>query len=86
MDKDWKMAIIGRGLSVVNVDGIDVCQCTSLDEAFITAFCMYFTFNIAYLPHLKNTLTFLQRRIVNIVEEGDKPLPVTLLRMINLLY
>ncbi|GAA6072918.1 uncharacterized protein LOC121180247 isoform X3 [Tachysurus ichikawai] len=26
------------------------------------------------------------RSIVNIVEEGDKPLPVTLLRMINLLY
>ncbi|XDV17636.1 hypothetical protein PO909_023468 [Leuciscus waleckii] len=75
MDKDWKTVITGRGLSVVNVDGIDVCQCTSLDEAFITAFCMYFTFNIAYPPHLKNTQTFLQRRIVNIVEEGDKPLP-----------
>ncbi|KAK2817756.1 hypothetical protein Q7C36_021689 [Tachysurus vachellii] len=86
MENDWKMAIIGRGHSVVKVDGMVVCQCTSLDEAFMTAFCMYFTFNITYPPHLKNTLTFLQRSIVNIVEEGDKPLPVTLLRMINLLY
>ncbi|XP_060717823.1 uncharacterized protein LOC132840294 isoform X2 [Tachysurus vachellii] len=86
MENDWKMAIIGRGYSVVKVDGMVVCQCTSLDEDFMTAFCMYFTFNITYPPHLKNTLTFLQRSIVNIVEEGDKPLPVTLLRMINLLY
>ncbi|XP_060716644.1 uncharacterized protein LOC132839597 [Tachysurus vachellii] len=86
MENDWKTAIIGRGHSVVKVDGMVVCQCTSLDEAFMTAFCMYFTFNITYPPHLKNTLTFLQRSIVNIVEEGDKPLPVTLLRMINLLY
>lgn len=70
---------------MVKVDGVGVCQCTGLDEAFITAFSMYFAFNIAYPPHLKNTLTFLQRRIVSIVEEGDKPLPVTLLRVINLL-
>lgn len=86
MDNDWEMAITRRGFSVVKVDGVDVCQCTGLDEAYITAFSMYFTFNIAYPPHLKNTLTFLQRRIVSIVEEGDKPLPVTVLRIINLLY
>ncbi|XP_056608379.1 sterile alpha motif domain-containing protein 3-like isoform X1 [Triplophysa dalaica] len=86
MDNDWIMAISGRGFSVVKVDGIAVCQCTSIDEAFITAFSMYFAFNIAYPVHLKNTLTFLQRCIVSIVEEGEKPLPVTLLRKINLLY
>ncbi|KAF7709134.1 uncharacterized protein LOC124383284 isoform X1 [Silurus meridionalis] len=86
MENDWKTAIIRREHSVVKVDGMVVCQCTSLDEAFMTAFCMYFTFNITYPPHLKNTLTFLQRRIGNIVDEGDKPLPVTLLRTINLLY
>ncbi|KAL7374088.1 hypothetical protein ABVT39_021647 [Epinephelus coioides] len=68
MDNDWKMAITGRGLSVVKVDGVDVCQGTGLDEAFITAFSMYFAFNIAYPLH------FLQKRIVSIVEEGDKPL------------
>ena len=77
------MAIAGRVDSVVKVDGAGVCQCKSLDEAFITAFSMYFAFNIAYPPYLKNTLTFLQRRIVNIVEEGEKPLAVTLLRVIN---
>ncbi|KAJ8346572.1 hypothetical protein SKAU_G00279730 [Synaphobranchus kaupii] len=85
LDNDWKMAFTGRGFSVVKVDGVSVCRCTALDEAFITAFSMYFAFNIAYPPHLKNTLTFLQRRIVGIVEEGDKTLPVTLLRVINLL-
>ncbi|XP_030292943.1 sterile alpha motif domain-containing protein 3 isoform X2 [Sparus aurata] len=82
-DNDWKMAITARGLSVVKVDGVDVCQCASLDEAFITAFSMYFVFNIAYPPHLRSTLAFLQRRVVGIVEEGDKPLPVTVLRVIN---
>ncbi|KAI7795903.1 hypothetical protein IRJ41_009482 [Triplophysa rosa] len=86
MDNDWMKAISGRGFSVVKVDGIGVCQCTNIDEAFITAFSMYFTFNIAYPAQLKKTLTFLQRRIISIMEEGDKPLPVTLLQKINLLY
>ena len=72
------MAIAGRVDSVVKVDGANVIQCKSLDEAFITAFCMYFVFNIAYPKFLKNTLTFLQWRIVNIVEEGKKPLAVTI--------
>ncbi|XP_040893379.1 uncharacterized protein LOC121181521 isoform X3 [Toxotes jaculatrix] len=84
-DRDWKMAITGTGSCVVKVDGVEVCQCVHLDEAFATAFSMYFVFNIAYPTHLKNTLTFLQRRIVSIVENGDKPLPITVLRMINLL-
>ncbi|KAF7688560.1 hypothetical protein HF521_013367 [Silurus meridionalis] len=39
MENDWKMAIIRRGHSVVKVNGMVVCQCTSLDEAFMTAFC-----------------------------------------------
>ena len=77
------MAIAGRVDSVVKVDGADVVRCKSLDEAFITAFSMYFVFNIEYPKFLKNTLTFLQRRIVNIVEEGQKPLAVTVLRVIN---
>ncbi|XP_057184886.1 uncharacterized protein LOC130551332, partial [Triplophysa rosa] len=38
MDNDWMKAISGRGFSVVKVDGIGVCQFTSIDEAFITAF------------------------------------------------
>ena len=78
MDTDCKMVIIGGGLSVVTEDGIDVCQCTSLDEAFITAFWMYFAFNIAYATHLRKTLTFLQRHIVNI-RRWRQALPVTLL-------
>ncbi|CAL8293022.1 unnamed protein product [Arctogadus glacialis] len=85
LDNDWKMAIEGRALNVVKVDGVDVCQCTGIEDGFITAFSMHFVFNIAYPLHLKNTLTFLQRHIVSIVEEGEKPLPVTVLRVINLL-
>lgn len=52
MDKHWNVAINGGVFSEVKVDGVGVCQCT----AFITAFCMYFVFNVAYQPHLKNTL------------------------------
>ena len=77
------MANTARELSVVKVDGVDVCQCAGRDEAFITALSMYFVFNTAYPPHLRSTLTFLQGRIVSIVEEGDKPLPVTVLIVIN---
>ncbi|CAL9689754.1 unnamed protein product [Knipowitschia caucasica] len=83
MENDWKVAMTSAGPSLVKVDGVDVCQCTTFDEAFITAYSMYFVFNIAYPPHLKNTLSFLQRRIVSIVEEGDKTLPITVLRIIN---
>ena len=85
MDQDWKMAIAGRVRCVLKLDGTDVCQCRSLDEAFITAFCMYFVFNIAYPTCLKKTLTFLQLRIANIKEEGDKAIPTTILRAINAL-
>ena len=67
----------GAGSSVVKLDEVDVCQCTDLDEAFITPFSLYFVFNVAYPPHLRNTLTFPQRRIVSIEEEGDKTLPRT---------
>ncbi|XP_040913813.1 uncharacterized protein LOC121194815 isoform X1 [Toxotes jaculatrix] len=37
-DRDWKMAITGTGSCVVKVDGVEVCQCVHLDEAFATAF------------------------------------------------
>ncbi|KAG9264866.1 hypothetical protein AMEX_G21202 [Astyanax mexicanus] len=84
-DKDWKTAISRRSQSVVKVDGVEVCTCAAIDEAFITTFCMYFTFNIAYPPRLRNTMTFLQRCILHIKEEGDKPLPVTVTRVMNLL-
>ncbi|KAG9281440.1 sterile alpha motif domain-containing protein 3-like [Astyanax mexicanus] len=84
-DKDWKTAISRRSQSVVKVDGVEVCTCAAVDEAFITTFCMYFTFNIAYPPRLRNTMTFLQRCILHIKEEGDKPLPVTVTRVMNLL-
>ena len=56
-DQDRKTAISRRSQSVVKVDGVEVCTCTAVDEAFITAFCMYYTFNIAYPPRLKNTMT-----------------------------
>ncbi|CAL8338051.1 unnamed protein product [Boreogadus saida] len=40
LDNDWKMAIEGRALNVVKVDGVDVCQCTGIEDGFITAFSM----------------------------------------------
>ncbi|TDH16796.1 hypothetical protein EPR50_G00001640 [Perca flavescens] len=61
-----KYALSRQCQSVVNVEGTEVCSCTSVDEVFIAAFCMYFVFNMAYPGYLKKTLTFLQRRIANI--------------------
>nr|XP_040061073.1 uncharacterized protein LOC120835858 [Gasterosteus aculeatus aculeatus] len=80
-----KFALSRQCQSVVNVEGIEVCSCTSVDEAFIAAFCMYFVFNMAYPGYLKKTLTFLQRLIANITGDGDKSLPVTVTRIVNLL-
>lgn len=82
----WKFALFRQCQSVVNVEGIEVCSCTSVDEAFIAAFCMYFVFNMAYPGYLKKTLTFLQRLIANITGDGDKSLPVTVTRIVNLLH
>ncbi|XP_040038966.2 sterile alpha motif domain-containing protein 3 isoform X2 [Gasterosteus aculeatus] len=81
-----KFALSRQCQSVVNVEGIEVCSCTSVDEAFIAAFCMYFVFNMAYPGYLKKTLTFLQRLIANITGDGDKSLPVTVTRIVNLLH
>ncbi|XP_028258477.1 uncharacterized protein LOC114433895 isoform X4 [Parambassis ranga] len=85
-DSDWKMASARKVPISVRVDGVDLCQGTGVEEGVIAAFCAYFVFNLAYPPYLKKTLTFLQRTILNITEVGDKALPVTITRTINLLF
>ncbi|XP_028251818.1 uncharacterized protein LOC114427801 [Parambassis ranga] len=85
-DSDWKMAFARKVPISVRVDGVDLCQGTGVEEGVIAAFCAYFVFNLAYPPYLKKTLTFLQRTILNITEVGDKALPVTITRTINLLF
>ncbi|XP_035989247.1 uncharacterized protein LOC110368027 isoform X2 [Fundulus heteroclitus] len=84
--QDWKMAFTRRAATIVKADNIVVCHTQTVDEGIISAFCTYFVFNLAYPRHLKNTLMFLQRYIAGIVEEGDRPLPLTVTRKINLLY
>lgn len=75
-----------RAPNIVKVDGIEVCRGSFIEEGIISAFCMYFVFNLAYPRHLKNTLMFLQKHIAKIVEHGDQPLPITVTRQVNLLY
>ncbi|MEQ2271310.1 hypothetical protein XENORESO_002443, partial [Xenotaenia resolanae] len=82
--QDWKMAFPKRATTIVKAD-IVVCHTQTVD-GIISAFCTYFVFNLAYPRHLKNTLVFLQRYIARIVEDGDRPLPLTVARKINLLY
>lgn len=67
----------------VKVDGVDLCRGTGVEDGVIAAFCAYFVFDLAYPPSMKNTLTFLQRTILNITLVAEKPLPVTVTRMIN---
>ncbi|CAL1571743.1 unnamed protein product [Knipowitschia caucasica] len=85
-DRDWKMAFTRRASNIVKVDGIELCHTSAIDEGIISAFCAYFVFNLAFPRHLKNTLMFLQRYIVKIVVDSDKPLPITITRQVNLLY
>lgn len=70
---------------MVKVDGLEVCQAIGVEEGALAAFCAYFVFNLAYPSHLKNTLVFIQRCVLKISEDGDKPLPTTVTRLINLL-
>ncbi|XP_076866799.1 uncharacterized protein LOC143518212 [Brachyhypopomus gauderio] len=37
-DHDWRTTISRRSQSVVKVDGVEVCSCAAVDEAFITTF------------------------------------------------
>ncbi|KAK1894241.1 Sterile alpha motif domain containing protein 3 [Dissostichus eleginoides] len=83
---DWKSAFTRRGPSVVKTDGFELCRASDLEEGVIAAFCAYFVFNMAYPPNRKNTLTFVQRCILKISEEGDKPLSTTVIRILNQLY
>ena len=80
------MAFTRNVLVSVRVDGVDLCQGTGVEEGLIAAFCAYFVFNLAYPPYMKKTLTFLQRTTVNITDVGDKVLPVTVTRAINLFF
>lgn len=59
---------------------------TEVEEAMISSFYSYFVFNLEYQPKNKNTLTFLQRCIAKINAKGDRPLPTTVTRVINLLF
>lgn len=68
------------------VDGVDLCQGSGVEEGMIAVFCVYYVFNLEYAPYLKNTLLFLQRVVLNISELGEKALPITVTRMMNLLY
>lgn len=86
MDRDWKMAFTRRAPNAVKVDGIELCHSSAIDEGIISAFCAYFVFNLTFPRHLKNTLMFLQRHITKIVVDGEKPLPITVTRQVNLLY
>ncbi|KAJ4942412.1 hypothetical protein JOQ06_012278 [Pogonophryne albipinna] len=86
VDTDWKMAFTRKVLVLVKLDSVDLCRGAGVEDGVISAFCAYFVFNLAYPPYMKNTLTFLQRTILDITEVGEKPLPVTVTRMINLLY
>ncbi|KAF3845920.1 hypothetical protein F7725_002998, partial [Dissostichus mawsoni] len=70
---DWKSAFTSRGPSVVKTDGFELCRASDLEEGVLAAFCAYFVFNMAYPPNRKNTLTFVQRCILKISKEGDKP-------------
>ncbi|KAL3060779.1 hypothetical protein OYC64_015178 [Pagothenia borchgrevinki] len=83
---DWKSAFTRRGPSVVKADGFELCRASDLEEGVIAAFCAYFVFNMAYPPNRKNILTFVQRCILKISEEGDKPLSTTVIRILNQLY
>lgn len=85
VDGDWKMAFTRKVPFSVKVDSVDLCQGTGVEDGVMAAFCAYFVFNLAYPTYMKKRLTFLQRTILNITFVGDKALPVTVTRMINLL-
>ncbi|XP_026110054.1 sterile alpha motif domain-containing protein 3-like isoform X4 [Carassius auratus] len=82
---DWKTVFTRRVTAVIKVDGIEICQANGVDEGALAAFCAYFVFNLTYPSHLKNTLVFLQRYVLKLTVDGDKPLPTPVTRIINLL-
>ncbi|KAL0970722.1 hypothetical protein UPYG_G00246370 [Umbra pygmaea] len=86
VETDWEMAFTRNVPVLVKVDGVDLCRGTGVEEGVIAAFCAYFVFDMAYPPYMKNTLSFLQRTLLNITVVGEKPLPVTVTRVINLIY
>ncbi|XP_052398161.1 uncharacterized protein LOC127945976 [Carassius gibelio] len=82
---DWKTVFTRRVTAVIKVDGIEICQANGVDEGALAAFCAYFVFNLTYPSHLKYTLVFLQRYVLKLTVDGDKPLPTPVTRIINLL-
>ncbi|XP_039899107.1 sterile alpha motif domain-containing protein 3-like isoform X2 [Simochromis diagramma] len=86
LHEDWKPVFSRSAPNIVKLDGSEVCRSSCIFEGIISSFCLYFVFNLAYPKHLKNTLIFLQKYIVKIDEDEDRPLPITVTRQINLLY
>lgn len=84
--EDWKSTFEGRSSCSLKVDRVEVCEGMKVEEARISSFYSYFVFNLEYQPKNKNTLTFLQRCIAKINVKGDRPLPTTVTRVINLLF
>lgn len=75
---DWRSVLTQRVPAVVKLDGQSVCRALGLEESVIAAFCA-----VVYPSRLKNTLIFIQRYVLKISEVGDKPLPVSVTRVIN---
>ncbi|XP_039658053.1 sterile alpha motif domain-containing protein 3-like [Perca fluviatilis] len=82
---DWRTVLTRRVPAVVKLDGQSVCMALGLEEGVIAAFCAYFIYNVVYPSRLKNTLIFIQRYVLKMSEVGDKPLPVSVTRVINIL-
>ncbi|KAF1372700.1 hypothetical protein PFLUV_G00268640 [Perca fluviatilis] len=82
---DWRTVLTRRVPAVVKLDGQSVCRALGLEEGVIATFCAYFIYNVVYPSRLKNTLIFIQRYVLKTSEVGDKPLPVSVTRVINIL-
>ncbi|XP_053337594.1 uncharacterized protein LOC128509780 [Clarias gariepinus] len=86
LETDWKMVFSKRVQVLVKADGVEVCRGIGVEEGILAAFSAYYVFNLAYPPYMKNTLTFLQHAIAKITEVGGKPLPITVTRVLNILF
>ncbi|XP_057195919.1 uncharacterized protein LOC130557844 [Triplophysa rosa] len=83
---DWKTVLTRRVTAVVKSWwNRDLCWASCVEEGALAAFSAYLVFNSNYPSHLKNTLIFLQRYVLKLTVDGDKPLLTPVTRVINLL-
>ena len=79
---DHPLSVLDEGITFsIIVEGETICETEDILSAMCLLMCVHYVFNLVYSKKAANTMTFLQRVVLNITD--DTPAPS---KVVKLLY